>query len=88
MQEEAVARDCIQRRNITQRASLLVPQISVVGDPVMNVNCRHVQSFDADLYRQLICYPQVKLASSAIICLFFFFTIVFIPSFGVCVSTD
>uniref|UniRef100_A0A669E0T4 DNA replication licensing factor MCM4 n=1 Tax=Oreochromis niloticus TaxID=8128 RepID=A0A669E0T4_ORENI len=33
-------------------------EISVVGDPVMNVNCRHVQSFDADLYRQLICYPQ------------------------------
>ncbi|KAI3374884.1 hypothetical protein L3Q82_021422, partial [Scortum barcoo] len=33
-------------------------EISVVGDPVMNVNCLHVQSFDADLYRQLICYPQ------------------------------
>lgn len=39
--------------------SLFVSQISVVGDPVMNVNCLHVQSFDADLYRQLICYPQV-----------------------------
>lgn len=70
IQEEAVARDCIQRRNIN--VSPLVPQISVVGDPVMNVNCRHVQSFDAELYRQLTCYPQVKLASSAIICLFFF----------------
>uniref|UniRef100_A0A8C6MGY9 DNA replication licensing factor MCM4 n=1 Tax=Nothobranchius furzeri TaxID=105023 RepID=A0A8C6MGY9_NOTFU len=33
-------------------------EISVVGDPVINVNCQHVQSFDADLYRQLICYPQ------------------------------
>uniref|UniRef100_A0A3P9KI02 DNA replication licensing factor MCM4 n=1 Tax=Oryzias latipes TaxID=8090 RepID=A0A3P9KI02_ORYLA len=33
-------------------------EISVVGDPVLNVNCRHVQSFDAELYRQLICYPQ------------------------------
>uniref|UniRef100_A0AAX7TG74 DNA replication licensing factor MCM4 n=1 Tax=Astatotilapia calliptera TaxID=8154 RepID=A0AAX7TG74_ASTCA len=33
-------------------------EISVVGDPVMNVNCRHVQSFDAELYRQLTCYPQ------------------------------
>uniref|UniRef100_A0A8C9WY56 DNA replication licensing factor MCM4 n=1 Tax=Sander lucioperca TaxID=283035 RepID=A0A8C9WY56_SANLU len=32
--------------------------ISVVGDPVLNVNCLHVQSFDAELYRQLICYPQ------------------------------
>uniref|UniRef100_A0A3Q2V6N0 DNA replication licensing factor MCM4 n=1 Tax=Haplochromis burtoni TaxID=8153 RepID=A0A3Q2V6N0_HAPBU len=56
IQEEAVARDCIQRRNIN--VSPLVPQISVVGDPVMNVNCRHVQSFDAELYRQLTCYPQ------------------------------
>lgn len=38
---------------------LSVSQISVVGDPVLNVNCLHVQSFDAELYRQLICYPQV-----------------------------
>lgn len=86
MREYRRRRDCIQRRNIT--VSLLVPQISVVGDPVMNVNCRHVQSFDAELYRQLTCYPQVKLASSAIICLFFSIAIVFITSFGVFVSTD
>uniref|UniRef100_A0A7N6ALC6 DNA replication licensing factor MCM4 n=1 Tax=Anabas testudineus TaxID=64144 RepID=A0A7N6ALC6_ANATE len=33
-------------------------EISVVGDPVLNVNCLHVQAFDAELYRQLICYPQ------------------------------
>ncbi|MEQ2298935.1 DNA replication licensing factor, mcm4 component, partial [Ameca splendens] len=33
-------------------------EISVVADPILNVNCRHVQSFDAELYRQLICYPQ------------------------------
>uniref|UniRef100_A0A674MS25 DNA replication licensing factor MCM4 n=1 Tax=Takifugu rubripes TaxID=31033 RepID=A0A674MS25_TAKRU len=33
-------------------------EISVVADPVLNVNCLHVQSFDAELYRQLICYPQ------------------------------
>uniref|UniRef100_A0A8C7VV90 DNA replication licensing factor MCM4 n=1 Tax=Oncorhynchus mykiss TaxID=8022 RepID=A0A8C7VV90_ONCMY len=33
-------------------------EISVIGDPVLNVNCSHVQSFDADLYRQLISYPQ------------------------------
>ncbi|XP_069367870.1 DNA replication licensing factor MCM4 isoform X2 [Paralichthys olivaceus] len=33
-------------------------EISVVGDPVLNVNCLHVQSFDSELYRQLICYPQ------------------------------
>ncbi|TMS09764.1 DNA replication licensing factor mcm4-B [Larimichthys crocea] len=34
-------------------------EISVVGDPVLSVNCLHVQSFDAELYRQLICYPQL-----------------------------
>uniref|UniRef100_A0A8C5GBB6 DNA replication licensing factor MCM4 n=1 Tax=Gouania willdenowi TaxID=441366 RepID=A0A8C5GBB6_GOUWI len=33
-------------------------EISVVGDPVLNVNCRHLQSFDAELYRQLVSYPQ------------------------------
>lgn len=41
-------------------------QISVVGDPVLNVNCLHVQSFDAELYRQLISYPQVRSFSSLI----------------------
>ncbi|KAM3877301.1 DNA replication licensing factor mcm4-B-like [Diretmus argenteus] len=33
-------------------------EISVVGDPVLNVNCGHVQTFNEELYRQLICYPQ------------------------------
>ncbi|CAL8344985.1 unnamed protein product [Merluccius merluccius] len=33
-------------------------EISIVGDPVLNVSCGHVLSFDAELYRQLICYPQ------------------------------
>ncbi|MBN3304768.1 MCM4 factor, partial [Amia calva] len=33
-------------------------EINVVGEPVLNVNCGHLQSFDADLYRQLVCYPQ------------------------------
>lgn len=37
-------------------------QISVVGDPVLNVNCLHVQSFDAELYRQLVSYPQVMVS--------------------------
>lgn len=43
--------------------SFLVLQISVVGDPVLNVNCCHVQTFDAELYRQLISYPQVQAPS-------------------------
>ncbi|KAL4657296.1 DNA replication licensing factor MCM4 [Arapaima gigas] len=33
-------------------------EINVIGDPVLNVNSGHLQSFDADLYRQLISYPQ------------------------------
>ncbi|XP_028831134.1 DNA replication licensing factor MCM4 [Denticeps clupeoides] len=33
-------------------------EISVVGEPVLNVNCGHVQAFDGDLYRQLVSYPQ------------------------------
>ncbi|XP_063075781.1 DNA replication licensing factor MCM4 [Engraulis encrasicolus] len=36
----------------------MLEEISVVGDPVLNVNCGHVEIFDADLYRQLMCYPQ------------------------------
>lgn len=24
----------------------------------MNVNCGHIETFDANLYRQLVCYPQ------------------------------
>lgn len=24
----------------------------------MNVNCAHLETFDAALYRQLLCYPQ------------------------------
>lgn len=26
--------------------------------PFMNVNCSHLETFDARLYRQLVCYPQ------------------------------
>ena len=27
-------------------------------DPYLNINCTHIQEYDPDLYRQLICYPQ------------------------------
>ena len=27
-------------------------------DPFLNLNCGHLRAFDADLYRQLVCYPQ------------------------------
>jgi len=33
-------------------------QIADLEDPFLNLNCGHLQSFDAALYRQLVCYPQ------------------------------
>uniref|UniRef100_A0A7N5JPR4 DNA replication licensing factor MCM4 n=1 Tax=Ailuropoda melanoleuca TaxID=9646 RepID=A0A7N5JPR4_AILME len=33
-------------------------EINVIGEPFLNVNCEHIKSFDTNLYRQLICYPQ------------------------------
>ncbi|KAI1902000.1 hypothetical protein AGOR_G00040210 [Albula goreensis] len=33
-------------------------EINIVGEPVLNVNCGDLQTFDGDLYRQLISYPQ------------------------------
>ena len=33
-------------------------QINAIGEPFLNINCEHLREFDADLYRQLINYPQ------------------------------
>lgn len=33
-------------------------EINVIGEPFLNINCEHLREFDADLYRQLINYPQ------------------------------
>ncbi|KAM9627045.1 DNA replication licensing factor MCM4 isoform 3-T3 [Trichechus inunguis] len=33
-------------------------EINVIGEPFLNVNCEHIESFDKTLYRQLLCYPQ------------------------------
>lgn len=33
-------------------------EINLVGEPFLNVNCDHLNSFDPELYRQLACYPQ------------------------------
>ena len=30
----------------------------MIGEPFLNFNCDHLKEFDADLYRQLVCYPQ------------------------------
>ena len=34
-------------------------EISITEEPYFDVDCSHLKSFDSDLYRQLICYPQV-----------------------------
>lgn len=33
-------------------------EINAIGEPFLNINCEHLREFDADLYRQLINYPQ------------------------------
>lgn len=33
-------------------------EIHTLEEPFMNINCEHLKTFDAALYRQLICYPQ------------------------------
>jgi len=38
--------------------SNILPQIADLEDPFLNLNCSHLRTFDADLYRQLVCYPQ------------------------------
>ena len=38
--------------------SLPCLQINLVGEPFLNVNAQHLQTFDAELYRQLVAYPQ------------------------------
>ncbi|XP_058799343.1 DNA replication licensing factor MCM4-like [Phymastichus coffea] len=33
-------------------------EINTLEEPYMNINCAHLQAFDDDLSKQLICYPQ------------------------------
>ena len=33
-------------------------EIAVTEEPFLPINCGHIQQFDEDLYRQLVCYPQ------------------------------
>ena len=30
----------------------------MVEDPILSLNCSHLQQYNAEMYRQLICYPQ------------------------------
>jgi DNA replication licensing factor MCM4 len=36
----------------------MIFQISLTGEAVLNVNSEHLKSFNEELYRQLISYPQ------------------------------
>ncbi|XP_038070017.1 DNA replication licensing factor mcm4-A-like [Patiria miniata] len=33
-------------------------EINTLELPFLNINCQHLNQFDVDLYRQLVCYPQ------------------------------
>ena len=33
-------------------------QIHLLETPFLNIDCCHLKTFDAELYRQLVCYPQ------------------------------
>ena len=33
-------------------------QIRILEEPFLNLNCAHMQQYNAELYQQLICYPQ------------------------------
>lgn len=33
-------------------------EIHMLEEPFLNINCSHLKTFDENLYRQLICYPQ------------------------------
>ncbi|XP_013928119.1 PREDICTED: DNA replication licensing factor MCM4 [Thamnophis sirtalis] len=33
-------------------------EINLIVEPFLNLNCDHLKSFDENLYRQLMCYPQ------------------------------
>lgn len=33
-------------------------EIHTLEEPFLNINCEHLKTFDEQLYRQLICYPQ------------------------------
>jgi len=33
-------------------------EINTIEEPFLNVNCGHLQQYDEEMYRQLVCYPQ------------------------------
>lgn len=43
---------------VTDSASAFNPQISMLEEPFLDVNCSHLLRFNRDLYSQLVRYPQ------------------------------
>jgi DNA replication licensing factor MCM4 len=41
-------------------------EINILQYPFLNVDCGHINQFDEDLYRQLICYPQAGLEKTQV----------------------
>ncbi|KAK2576633.1 hypothetical protein KPH14_005299 [Odynerus spinipes] len=48
-----------ENMNLTEPLYLQkLEEIHTLEEPYLNVNCAHLEIFDEQLYRQLICYPQ------------------------------
>ncbi|XP_018334310.1 DNA replication licensing factor MCM4 [Agrilus planipennis] len=48
-----------ERTNLNEPLYLQkLEEIHTLEEPFLNVNCLHIETFDANLYRQLISYPQ------------------------------
>lgn len=61
--EEKIAIASSHRYNLVEFVKMFSYffQINVASDPFLNVDCDHLRTFDQDLYRQLVCYPQVTI---------------------------
>ncbi|XP_066581381.1 DNA replication licensing factor MCM4 [Prorops nasuta] len=48
-----------ENMNLTEPLYLQkLDEIHTLEEPYLNVNCSHLESFDPELYKQLVCYPQ------------------------------
>lgn len=58
--DESIASDeLFEGYDITEPLYLQrLEEINIIGEPFLNFNSAHLKSFDADLFRQLIQYPQ------------------------------
>ena len=63
-QDEMQASDTLTSTQMDQRdrnQTFYIKKLNdaiLIGEPYLNINCLHIERFDANLYRQLVCYPQ------------------------------